>query len=96
MSSIFGIYPIFQYFEHVEETDCYYFWKFHFFKVRYRIFNSFQYFEHIEETEWAIEECLKTDLPVILVINITIIIIIIRHNNHSHNNHGKTDLPVIL
>ena len=24
----------------------------------------FQYFEHIEETEWAIEECLKSNLPV--------------------------------
>ena len=24
----------------------------------------FQYYEHIEEMEWAIEECLKTSLPV--------------------------------
>jgi len=23
-----------------------------------------QWYEHIEEMEWAIEECLKTDLPV--------------------------------
>ena len=36
-----------------------------------------QYFEHIEETEWAIEECLKSGLPVILTIIIFNIIIII-------------------
>ena len=31
-------------------------------KIKFQ--NVSQYFEHIEEMEWAIEECLKTSLPV--------------------------------
>ena len=50
------------------------------------MFYHFQYFEHIEETEWAIEECLRSELPVILM-KISLMVLAVDHNhNHNHNH----------
>ena len=44
------------------------------------MFYHFQYFEHIEETEWAIEECLRSELPVILI-KISLMVLAVDHNH---------------
>ena len=56
------------------------------------MFYHFQYFEHIEETEWAIEECLRSELPVILI-KISLMVLAADHNHNHNHNHTNMSLP---